>query len=197
MDPGNTHPFRAINCGAMAPQMFGTALVDLSQTGTTAPLCLDEIGETSADTQLFLLRALEERMTRLQGPNSPETSLRVLSLINRVMLDEVEAGRFRRDLFYRLSAITLTIPPLRDRGDDALLIAEHCNRKISIVTGRELLVLGPRFRAPCWRAVGPALSVNCATCCWGCIVLPSRGPSRLPICLTKSPHPKADRLPAN
>ena len=67
--------------------------------------------------------------------------MRVISLTNRTMLDEVAAGRFRKDLFYRLGSITLTIPPLTDRGDDILLISEHCNRKISAETGRDLLVL--------------------------------------------------------
>jgi DNA-binding NtrC family response regulator len=65
----------------------------------------------------------------------------VVSLTNRILLDEVEAGRFRRDLFYRISSIILKIPPLRDRGDDILLIAEHYNRKGSAETGRDLLVL--------------------------------------------------------
>ncbi|MGV8988052.1 MAG: sigma-54-dependent Fis family transcriptional regulator [Cypionkella sp.] len=142
MDPDNTSPFRAINCGAMAPQMFDDGLFNPAAAGTVAPLCLDEIGEASADAQLFLLRALEERMIRLHGPDTPEFSLRLLSMTNRVLLDEVEAGRFRRDLFYRLSAFVLTIPPLRVRGEDILLIAEHFNRKISLDSGRELLVLG-------------------------------------------------------
>ena len=142
MDPDAAHPFRPINCGAMTPQMFGTALLQPLETGMTAPLCLDEIGESSADTQLYLLRVLEEHMTRLHHPNRPDTALRVLSLTNRTMLDEVEAGRFRRDLFYRLSAVILTIPPLKDRGEDVLLIAEHYNRKISVESGRDLLILG-------------------------------------------------------
>ena len=68
--------------------------------------------------------------------------MRVVSLTNRVLLDEVEAGRFRRDLFYRLSTVILKIPPLRDRGEDVLLIAEHYNHKISAETGLELLVIG-------------------------------------------------------
>ena len=141
MDPEAAHPFRPINCGAMTPSMFGTALLQPLNTGRTSPLCFDEIGETTADTQLFLLRVLEEHMTRLHLPDQPDTALRVLSLTNRCMLDEVEAGRFRRDLFYRLSAVILTIPPLKDRDGDVLLIAEHYNRKISAETGRDLLIL--------------------------------------------------------
>ncbi len=142
MDPENLQPFRPINCGAMDPQMLGNALPHRLETHMTAPLCLDEIGETAADTQLFLLRVLEEHLTRLHDPDQPEPALCLLSLTNRTMLDEVEAGRFRRDLFYRLSAVVLTIPPLKDRGEDVLLIAEHYNRKISIETGRDLLIIG-------------------------------------------------------
>ena len=140
MDPAGIHPFRPINCGAMTPQMFDAALLHPRETGLSTPLCFDEIGETSPDTQLFLLRVLEEQMTCILEPDQPEPPLRLLSLTNRSMLAEVEAGRFRRDLFYRLSTIILTIPPLNDRGEDVLLIAEHYNRKISIDSGRDLLV---------------------------------------------------------
>lgn len=142
MHPESFHLFRPINCSAMDPQMFGKALRQPLETGMTGPLCLDEIGETSAETQLVLLRVLEEHLTRLHDPDQPEAPLRVVSLTNRTMLDEVEAGRFRRDLFYRLSTVILTIPPLKDRGEDVLLIAEHFNRKISIESGRDLLILG-------------------------------------------------------
>lgn len=141
-DPCGTCPFRAVNCGAMSPQLFDPALLNPLDAGMTAPLYLDEIGETSAESQVFLLRILEERLTRLYGPDQSETPLRLVSLTNRAMLQEVEAGRFRRDLYYRLSTIVLTIPPLRDRGEDILLIAEHYNRKISNETGRELLIMG-------------------------------------------------------
>jgi transcriptional regulator of acetoin/glycerol metabolism len=142
MDPEGRHPFRPINCGAMTPQMLQTALVAPRETGLAAPLCLDEIGETSADSQLFLLRVLEEQLTGSEAASQPETPLHLLSLTNRSMLGEVEAGRFRRDLYYRLSTIILTIPPLKDRGEDILLIAEHYNHKISQDSGRDLLVLG-------------------------------------------------------
>lgn len=142
MKPSNAHRFNAINCGAITPQMFGEGLLLPLEGSLSAPLCLDEIGELPADVQPFLLRVLEERLTGLQGPDQSEPSVRVISLTNRVLLDEVEAGRFRRDLFYRLSTIILKIPPLRDRGEDILLIAEHYNRKIHAETGRDVLVLG-------------------------------------------------------
>lgn len=148
IDPDGTDRFRLINCGAMAPQMFGADLLRDART----PVCLDEIGEATPETQLYLLRVLEERMTRLQEPDAPQLQL---SLTNRVLLDEVEAGRFRRDLFYRLSAVILTIPPLRARGGDILLIAEHYNRKISIESGRDLLVMGSEVQEALMRHTWP------------------------------------------
>ncbi len=141
MDPDNIHPFRTVNCGAITPRFAPGEGLDPVHGSNPAPLCLDEIGETAPEAQLYLLGYLEERMTRLRGPDQGDAALRVLSLTNREMQHEVEAGRFRRDLFYRLSAITLTIPPLAARGEDVLLIAEHYNRKLSIDTGRELLTL--------------------------------------------------------
>ena len=146
VDPENAHRFRTINCGAMSAQLIGEALSQSPQAQDHGPLCLDEIGEASVSTQLVLLRALEERLTRLSGPHQAEPAFRVLSMTNRVMIDEVEAGRFRSDLFYRLSTLVLTIPPLKDRGEDLLLIAEHYNRKISLESGRELLIFTPEVQ---------------------------------------------------
>ncbi len=142
MKPHNAHRFSAINCGAITQKMFGDGLMVPVQGDAAEPLYLDEIGELPADLQPFLLRVLEERLTGLHGPGQSEPSVRVVSLTNRVLLDEVEAGRFRRDLFYRLSTVILKIPRLRDRGEDILLIAEHYNRKISAETGLDPLVLG-------------------------------------------------------
>ena len=130
--------FAAINCGGVTAAGLDAALQGAASTDCAPTLVLDEIGELPPSIQPFLLRALEEPSP---DPNSDKPCLAVISLTNRVMLDEVEAGRFRKDLFYRLGTVTLTIPPLRDRGEDILLIAEHYNRKISIETGRELLIL--------------------------------------------------------
>ena len=131
-------PFVTINCGAATVASLGEALQSAIASANTPTLVLDEIGELPAGIQPFLLRALEEH-----AKSQPDGSsgLAMISLTNRMMLDEVEAGRFRRDLFYRLGTVTLTIPPLSERGDDILLIAEHYNRKISLETGREVLVL--------------------------------------------------------
>ncbi len=140
----NTGPdshFNAVNCGAVTQKMFGDGLLLPLAGGLSAPLCLDEIGELPADVQPFLLRVLEERLTGLYGPDQPDPPVRVISLTNRVLRDEVAAGRFRRDLFYRLSTVILKIPPLRDRGEDILLIAEHYNRRINTETGRDVLIL--------------------------------------------------------
>ena len=142
MKPSSTHRFSAINCGAITQKMFVDGALLPKEGGHSVPLYLDEIGELPADLQPFLLRILEERLTGLHDPNQTEPSVRVVSLTNRVLLDEVEAGRFRRDLFYRLSTVILKIPPLQHRGEDVLLIAEHYNQKISAETGFELLVLG-------------------------------------------------------
>ena len=149
IDPENLRPFATINCGAVTEEGFRDALLRQNPTtdrngGKLFPgfLCLDEIGEMPGDIQPTLLRLLEEQMIRLSGPGQPDPAPRVISVTNRNLLDEVEAGRFRRDLFYRLSSIILRVPALKDRGEDILLIAEYYNRKISQETGLDLLIIG-------------------------------------------------------
>ena len=138
-------PFVAVNCGALTSQTIqgGLPLPHPDETSGADLLCFDEIGELPVDLQPRLLHVLESRAARrADGDGSPERA-HVLSLTNRVLLDEVEAGRFRRDLFYRISTIIVRIPPLSERGEDVLLIAEHYNQRVSAETGRDPLVLGP------------------------------------------------------
>lgn len=87
---------------------------------------VSEIGELLAENQTRLLRHLEERLIGLERRSD---SLVLLSWTNRNLQAADEAGRFRRDLFYRYSSTVLTIPPLKDRDDDILPIAEHYNRR--------------------------------------------------------------------
>lgn len=156
-----TGDFVAMNCGAIAPELFGGELfghvpgaftgaapggrpgkLELAANGV---LCLDEIGEMPLEMQAYLLRVLEERKVSRLGENRErDVTARILGMTNRNLAEDVAAGRFRRDLFYRVGAVTVQIPPLRERGDDALLLLDHFN---AMAASR--LDLGPlRFTAP-------------------------------------------------
>lgn len=134
-------PFVAINCAALPAtliesELFGyekgaftdakarkEGLFEQAEGGT---LLLDEIGELELSLQAKLLRVLEEgAFRRVGGLKDISLDVRVIAASNRDLKTESEAGRFRGDLYYRLSIIQIDIPPLRDRGDDVLLLAEH------------------------------------------------------------------------
>jgi DNA-binding NtrC family response regulator len=95
-------------------------------------LLLDEISEMDIRLQAKLLRAIQERVIDRVGGNQPiKVDIRVLATTNRDLEAEVRAGRFREDLFCRLNVVTLRLPPLRDRGDDIPMLADHFVRKYS------------------------------------------------------------------
>lgn len=140
-----SNPFIALNCGAVTKELFGSELfghVPGAFTGASRDgkagvfelanggvLSLDEIGEMPLDIQPFLLRVLEERVVhRLGDSRARSVDVRLVASTNRDLKQEVTAGRFRRDLFYRVSAVSIEVPPLRDRGDDCLLLLDHFNR---------------------------------------------------------------------
>ena len=141
-------PFVTVNCGAItkeliaselfghAPGAFTGALRDGKQgkfeQASGGVLCLDEIGELPLDIQPFLLRALEENVIYRVGDNKPRpVNVRVVALTNRDLLQEVDAGRFRRDLYYRIGAIKIAAPPLRERGDDASILLDYFRHQIA------------------------------------------------------------------
>jgi two-component system, NtrC family, response regulator AtoC len=134
-------PFVAVNCAALPAtliesELFGyekgaftdakarkEGLFEQAEGGT---LLLDEIGELELSLQAKLLRVLEEgAFRRVGGLRDIPLDVRVLAASNRDLKTESEAGRFRLDLYYRLSIIQIDIPPLRDRGDDVLLLSQH------------------------------------------------------------------------
>jgi two-component system response regulator AtoC len=134
-------PFIAINCAALPAtliesELFGyekgaftdakarkEGLFEQAEGGT---LLLDEIGELELALQAKLLRVLEEgTFRRVGGLKDIPLDVRVLAASNRDLKSESEAGRFRLDLYYRLSIIQIDIPPLRERGDDVLLLSQH------------------------------------------------------------------------
>lgn len=145
--------FVPVNCGGLpreliASELFGYA--DGAFTGARAKghagkieaahgglLCLDEVAEMPLDLQAFLLRALEDSVVYPIGSNvGRPVQMRLVSMTNRSLAAEVAAGRFRKDLYYRLSALKLNIPPLRDRREDVPMLAEHYCRLSAERLGR-------------------------------------------------------------
>ncbi len=133
-------PFVVINCGAIPENLIESELfghVRGAFTGAVASrpgkfqvadkgtLFLDEIGELPLNLQVKLLRALQERVVFRVGDSRPEkVDIRVVAATNRILEDEIRGGRFREDLYYRLNVVNIWLPPLRERGDDVLVIAK-------------------------------------------------------------------------
>lgn len=147
LSPRRSGPFVAINCAAMPDsliesEIFGhekgafTGAVErrrgcfeLAHRGT---LLLDEIGEMPLPTQSKLLRVLEERkVRRLGSPQETEVDVRVLAATNRNLTEEVRAGRFREDVFFRINVFQVALPPLRARIGDLAQLAEEMIRDLN------------------------------------------------------------------
>ena len=132
-------PFVAVNCGAIPAQLLESELFGHTRGAFTdaredrtgrirgadkGVLFLDEIGEMPLDQQAKLLRVLEEReVTPLGGDRSQSVDFRLICATNRPLLGLVDKGTFRRDLYYRIADVVLEVPPLRQRGDDAVELA--------------------------------------------------------------------------
>ncbi len=98
-------------------------LVELCDRGT---LFLDEVGDMPLGTQAMLLRFIDQRQfKRVGGTENISVDLRIVTATNKRMAEEVQRDRFREDLYYRLKVVSITLPPLRERGDDVLLLARH------------------------------------------------------------------------
>jgi DNA-binding NtrC family response regulator len=150
--PRAARNFVPVNCGALAETLLESELFGYTRgafTGATADrkglweeadggtLFLDEIGETSPAMQVKLLRALQEgEIRRVGSARSVIVDARVLAATNRDLEKEVKAGRFREDLFYRLSVVTLRVPSLGERRSDIPLLAERFLRAASENAGR-------------------------------------------------------------
>jgi len=143
-------PFVAVNCGALTETLLEAELfghVRGSFTGAVSDrkglweeaaggtLFLDEVGETSPALQVKLLRALQEgEIRRVGSSRATQVDARILAATNRNLEQDVKAGKFREDLFYRLSVVTLRVPSLKERRTDIPLLAE---RFLSLVLDRE------------------------------------------------------------
>jgi transcriptional regulator with GAF, ATPase, and Fis domain len=157
--PRANGPFVSINCGAIPENLIEAELfghVKGAFTGAIASrpgkfqaanggtLFLDEIGELPLNLQVKLVRALQERMVNRVGDARPEkVDIRVVAATNRVLEDEIKTGRFREDLYYRLNVVNIFLPPLRERGDDVLIIAKALLSKYADEMGSKVVGYAP------------------------------------------------------
>jgi Nif-specific regulatory protein len=160
--PRQQHPYIPINCAAIAEmllesELFGhekgafTGAVETRagkfEAASGGTLFLDEIGDLSANGQAKLLRVLEEKVVyRVGGTAAIPVDTRVVAATNRNLADAVRSGKFREDLFYRLTVVTLDLPPLRERRDDVMILAEHFLTLFCKDAGRKTLKFSAEAR---------------------------------------------------
>ena len=146
--PRKSHSMVVVNCAALTDTLLESELFGHEKGAFTGAdkrregrfmqadkgtIFLDEIGETSPTMQAKLLRVIQEReIERVGGEETLKVDVRILAATNRNLEEDVSAGKFREDLFYRLNVVTLNVPALRDRHDDIPLLAQHFLEKYSV-----------------------------------------------------------------
>ncbi|HYV67602.1 MAG TPA: sigma-54 dependent transcriptional regulator, partial [Myxococcales bacterium] len=160
--PRAEEPFVPVNCGAIPEgliesELFGhvkgaftgaqTDKEGLFQSAEGGTLFLDEIAELGTPLQVKLLRAIQDRRIRpVGGTEDVEVDVRIVAATNRDLPAEVRAGRFREDLYYRLNVVQIRVPPLRERREDILLLADHFLHRFGAEHGRRELRLSREAR---------------------------------------------------
>ena len=164
MSPASSQEFIALNCGSLsrdllAGELFGYVdgaftgarrggMIGKIEAASGGTLFLDEIGEMPLDLQPMFLRVLQESEICRIGETQPrKVNFRLIAATNRDLALEVAEGRFRMDLYYRISSMTLTIPPLRERSDDIVLLAEHILTGLAAQHGGTKKQLSTELRA--------------------------------------------------
>ncbi len=159
LSPRATGPFIRVNCGALSEsllesELFGhvkgaftsavenrTGRFEAAHTGT---IFLDEINSVSYKLQVKLLRVLQEQeFERVGDTRTIKVDCRIVAATNRDLMDEIEAGRFREDLYYRLNVIPINLPPLRDRPEDIAELVKFFIRKYAESAGRAVPAISP------------------------------------------------------
>jgi len=154
LSPRKDGPFVAINCGALPDtllesELFGYKAGAFTDARTDKPgrfaqaesgtILLDEIGDVSPALQVRLLRLLQDKTYEPLGSNRTVTAdVRVLAATNRSLDDLVKKGTFRRDLYYRINVVRITLPPLRERMEDIPLLVEHFIGRFNMLRGKNV-----------------------------------------------------------
>jgi two-component system nitrogen regulation response regulator NtrX len=157
--PRQNRPFVEVNCAAIPEELIESELFghekgaftgaiaqkkgkfDLADSGT---IFLDEIGDMSLKTQAKVLRILQERkFERVGGTRTIEVDVRVVAATNKLLDEEIKAGNFREDLFYRLNVVPFTVPPLRERRADIPLLCDHFLEQFCRRDGKEQKTILP------------------------------------------------------
>lgn len=159
--PRNSGPFIAVNCTAIPDSLFESEMFGIEKgvaTGVNArkglieeanggTLFLDELGDLSMPNQAKLLRVLEENeVMRVGSVKAIPVDIKVVAATNVDLLDAIRKNHFREDLYYRINVAEIHIPPLRERGDDILLLAQHFLQEHALRMGRQTLALSPETR---------------------------------------------------
>jgi len=140
-----SHPLVPVNCGGIPENLLESELfghikgaftgatetrAGFFQTGEKGSIFLDEIGETSVAMQVKLLRVLQEKEICMVGSAKPQkVDIRIMAGTNKNLKGLIDAGRLREDLYYRLNVLNIELPPLRDRGEDSLLLISYFTAK--------------------------------------------------------------------
>jgi len=163
--PRSSQPFVPVNCGGipeglLESELFGyvkgaftganESRAGFFQTAEGGTIFLDEIGETSVGMQVKLLRVLQDKEVCMVGDNrARRIDVRVIAATNKDLLARVRKGAFREDLFFRLNVITIAVPPLRERGEDILVLARHFAERFAAEYDKPV----PEFSDPALRVL--------------------------------------------
>jgi two-component system response regulator AtoC len=161
--PRAAKPFIEVNCTAlpgtlMEAELFGhergaftdakESKIGLFEAAEGGYLFLDEVGDIELSLQGKLLRAIEDRMVRrVGGIRDRKIDTRIFAATNRDLERDAQRGAFRKDLYFRLAVILLELPPLRERGDDVLILADQFLRQFGAKYGKDVREISPRARA--------------------------------------------------
>ena len=158
LSPRQANPFIPVNCGGLSAGLIESELFGHEKGAFTSAnaqkigyferadggtLFLDEVGDLPLDSQRALLHILEEgHLTRVGGEKSIPVDVRIVAATNKDLEEAIQAGTFREDLFYRLSVLSVVLPPLRERQEDIPLLAAHFASRCAEQLGRPTPVLG-------------------------------------------------------